>query len=291
MTQQNDNRNDISKVAPSETMTSTPSETMTQSTSTPTDLIFIATQIALSAKKLQDQIKKDKKHNPIDIPVKSLLGKIPTAKVFEADMPLVRIGKFENDDDKFFRQTLALYLSDDDVPGIYSPDLKTVDCEILTYIAGINGSVIIQKGNEQFIISFPISSHHRENLADLGKLEGEGIPPTELIKKVPHRMAFWEDLKISETYSIVAKTCPDDENFGTERYIIADSKGVQYEVYENASLRKIIDTYGLEEKFKIASITTKTETKKDHKTKKETKKETKKVNLVAVSSDFSDFSL
>lgn len=239
-----------------------------------TDLTFISNQIALSATKLHKKI--DETGIAVDLPAKSLLAKIPTAKVFEGDIALFRVGKFE---EKYFGQTLALYLSDDGIPTVYSPDLKPVDkFEIVRYVAGINGTATIKKGADEFIINFPMSAYQKDNLADMATVSGEGIPPSELCKNVPHRMAYWEKLDPKETYSIVSKTSPDTERYNTERWMIADSKGNKFEVYENASLRKIVSIDGDKASFKIGKI----EAMKDG---------NKKVELISTSSDFSDITV
>ncbi|MGL4500737.1 MAG: hypothetical protein ACRCU2_16840 [Planktothrix sp.] len=241
----------------------------------PIDLVFTAKQIALSGKKLQAQI--ESTGNSVDIPAKSLLAKIPTLKVFESDTAIIRVGKFE---DSFYGQTLALYLSDDDKIRVYSPSLDWIeDCEIVSYTAGFNGIATIKKGGELFIIDFPMSDYHEENIETLKKVEGEGVPPIELVKKVPHPMANWCDLNRDEIYSIVDKTTPFvGKDFTSERWLIEDSKGNQFEVFENASLRKIVSEFGTTESFKIGDI----RSKKDG---------TKKVELIAQSTDYSEFTV
>lgn len=218
--------------------------------SKPIDLTYIKNQIANSAVQIQKIVDKDGK--PVNLIVKKLLGKIPELKNFPEETKIFQIGKYNGE---FYGKTLALYKSDDGKPMVYSPDYEMIEnCKIVSYTAGIGGSAKIKMGKEEFIIDFPISNYHLENLNDIMLANGEGLPPIELCKQLPHKTTSWENLDMNQTYTIIGETTPDNEHYNTNRWIIADNEDNQFEVYENHSLRQLITNNGLDIPFKIAKV-------------------------------------
>lgn len=195
------------------------------------------------------------------ITVAQLKGVESRLAVLGDECALIRISgeQTEQSEQKFYSNTLTVYLDDDGKPAVFDSQFKQLEnFKFLKYETGFVGYQDISIGDTQFRINLSRSSAYSEDLRlpekerKIGIKKGMGVPAPKLLASVPHPTVPLRDLEDGLIYKVLKKTGKDTRYERVRgRYLIQDPSGEEFEVVGNEDLDSLTEQKGYPCEFQI----------------------------------------
>ena len=217
-------------------------------------LLDIANAIEASALSVRNQVETSGKD--VFLTASQLSKKVPELTAL-GDTPLLRCTSYQKDKKSIFSvNPISLHLNDENEVSLFDATLlKEIECEILNYQIFpdiLSGIATVKIENVTLDVSIHLDTESVADLGGKGVIEGEGLPPKELLEIYPEIVTKLENFEFHTDIKIIAETGVS-RKYQTPLFTV-ECQGKKYRnVVSNSQMLKGFQTYGEGSTFKIVN--------------------------------------
>ena len=221
-------------------------------TMTTINILEIAQNIEVSAKKLHEQARNSEK--PIALSAGLLAKKYPELKALKPELVLVKIRVDGNDIIHCDSPTVFRSSDDLDIAEIVCLGLEDEKIEFVNFKTGYGGFCIIKLDKSILKIRISCNDDHAFELedAEIDGYEGDGKPPIAALKIMPQPEIPLVAFEVGSKFKILA-LAGKTRKYETDIFNIEniDTGEIFKNVISNSTLRAIWEKYGEKSEFEI----------------------------------------